>query len=131
MDMIKTIKKDLASYKDQLAKLDQSWYLTQESVFTHSTTVEKISTARTVAHLETILGEWKSGKIDEHDIKVLGDYWVRRFLDEKLRVRFDVSPGSTMDSQMRIQYATNLMKTFYPFASDGVKAAIKELEISF
>ena len=129
MDIVKRIKKDLESYKDQLAKLDESWYLTQESVFTHSTTVEKISTARTVEYLQSILDEFYSSNTDEDDIKALGDYWVRRFLDEKMRVRFDVSPGSIMDSQIRIGYATNIMKTFYPFASDGVKAAIKELQI--
>ena len=127
--MIKRIKKDLESYKDQLAKLDGSWYLTQESVFTHSTTVEKISTARTVEYLEILLKDIREGNINEGEIKKLGDRWVRRFLDEKLRVRLDVSPGNIMDCQMRIEFATNLMKTFYPFASDGVKAAIKELQI--
>lgn len=131
MDMIKTIKKGLQSYKDQLSKLDQSWYITQESVFTHSTTVEKISTARTVEYLQSILDEFDSSNIDEDGIKKLGDYWVRRLIEEKMRVRFDVSPGSQMECEMKIQIATNLMKIFFPFATDSVKAAIKELKIWF
>ena len=129
MDMVKTIKNDLVSYKDKLAKLEENWYSTNVSVFIHQTTVEKISTAKTVAYLEILLKDIQEDNISEEETKKLGDRWVRRFLDEKLRVRFDISPGSQMDSQMRIEYATNLMKTFYPFVSDGVKAAIKELQI--
>jgi hypothetical protein len=131
MNLIKVVKENLLSYKDQSAKLDGNWYLTSISVFTHQTTVEKISTDRTIKYLQSILDEYGSSTIDAEETGKLGDYWVRQFVAEKLRVRFDVSPGHAMDREMRIQVATNLFKIFYPFASEPVKDAIKELQIWF